>query len=125
MFLGEIYFWNTEKVAGRDSRFKYHLFVCEPEWPLDHTFLYINSADYGGDYAIQKNDYPFFSNDTSYVGINGVVCYTDQELKAGNPSLKGQLSKPHLQALFHVILQSGKMPGREEKIVCNALKAAF
>ena len=125
MKLGDIYYWNTEKVAGRDSRFKYHLFICEPVWPLDHAFLFINSTNYGGDYAIQKADYPFFTNDTSYVDVGGAICYSDQELKDASPDRKGQMSNTHLQNLFHWILESGKMPGREEKIVCNALRSAF
>jgi hypothetical protein len=126
MQVGEIYYWDTQKAAGHASRFKYHVFISEPDGIFqDHLFLFISSADYGSDFAISKTDYPFFTNATSYISVGGVIQYSDSELKAAAPQLKGRMTQQHMQDLFNAILKAGKMPGREEKCVCNALKAAF
>jgi hypothetical protein len=65
MQVGEIYFWNTDKAAGRDSRDKYHLYIGECSWEDGHAFLFISKADYGGDFSIHKKDYGVFPLDVS------------------------------------------------------------
>lgn len=125
MQLGDIYFWETNKAIGHDSRPKYHLFIREPDWNFDHTFLFINKADYGGDFPISNKDYPFFPLETSYVDLGSSVGYTDDELKSANPTHKGTLTKPHLQGIYNSILAGGKMTRGEEKFVCEALRHAF
>lgn len=125
MQAGEIYFWNTDRATGHDTRDKYHLYVCEGGAGYEdlHTFLFINKRDYGGDYAIHKTDYGFFSLDVSYVG--GVVTYTADELKAASPVLKGRLSTAHLAGLCASVAGSETMTGYEQKHVYNALMAAL
>jgi hypothetical protein len=125
MRVGEIYLWNTDRAAGHDSRNKYHLYVGECQWENGHAFLFINKADYGDDFAIYKKDYAFFPLDVSYIGLGGIIPYTDQDLKECIPQLKGRLTKAHMQELFNAIAGCKKMPSREILLVGNALKGAF
>lgn len=60
MQVGEIYFWDTNKAKGHDSRDKYHLYIGECQWEDGHAFLFINKANYGGDFPLAKKDYEFF-----------------------------------------------------------------
>jgi hypothetical protein len=125
MHVGEIYFWNTDKATGHDSRNKYHLYIGDCPWENGHAFLFISKADYGGDFAVYKKDYGFFALDISYVSLSGIVSYTDQELKDAAPQLKGRLSKDHMQQLFNAVAGCKTMVNREILLVGNALKGAF
>jgi hypothetical protein len=125
MHVGEIYFWNTDKAVGHDSRDKYHLYIGECPWENGHAFLFINKADYGGDFPLHKNDYTFFPLDVSYIGLAGIIPYTDAELKTAVPILKGRLTKDHMQQLFNAVAGCKKMVNREILLVGNALKVAF
>jgi hypothetical protein len=125
MLVGEIYFWNTDKVAGHDSRDKYHLYIGECQWEDGHAFLFINKTDYGGDFPLLKKDYNFFPLEVSYVGLGGIVPYTDDELEEYSPERKGRLTKEHMQQLFNAVAGCKTMVQREILLVGNALKAAF
>lgn len=125
MQVGEIYFWDTNKAKGRDSRHKYHLYIAESAWDDGHAFLFINKTDYGGDFPISNVDYEFFPLETSYISLSGVVCYTDDEITTAKPELKGRLSKGHMQDLFNAVGGCKTMVQREILLVGNALKAAF
>ena len=81
MLVGEIYFWDTNKVKGHDSRDKYHLYIGECQWEDGHAFLFINKADFGGNFALAKRDYGFFPLETSYVGLSGIICYSKKETR--------------------------------------------
>jgi len=94
MDLGEIYVWDTDKAKGYDIRQKYHVYICEPDWQYEHTFLFVSKANYNGDYPIYHKDYPFLSLEVSYVG--DCVFYSDAELTASKPRLLGKLTKAHL-----------------------------
>jgi hypothetical protein len=98
MQVGEIYYWNTDKAAGHDSRFKYHVYIGECE--DGHAFLFISKADYGGDFAIHKKDYSFFPLAVSYIMLSGHCALYRSRTKDGAPELKGRLTKPHMQQLF-------------------------
>jgi hypothetical protein len=93
MVVGEIYLWDTNKAKGHDSRDKYHLYVAESQWDDGHAFLFINKTDYGGDFALSKTDYPFFPLATSYISLSGIIPYSDVELTAVTPELKGRLTR--------------------------------
>jgi hypothetical protein len=123
MLSGEIYFWDTNKAKGHDSRDKYHLYLCESQWDDGHAFLFINKADYGGDFPLAKADYPFFPLQTSYVSLSGIIPYTDQELAIA--ILKGRLSTAHMQALFNAVAGCKTMTPREILLAGNALKTGF
>lgn len=125
MLVGEIYFWDTNKAKGRDSRDKYHLYIGECQWEDGHAFLFINKADYGGDFPLLKKDYSFFRLDVSYTSLSGIVSYTDKELQDFSPQLKGRLTKAHMQDLFNAVAGCRTMVNREILLVGNALKAAF
>lgn len=125
MKLGEIFYFETDKVIGYGSRYKYHLYLGEYGWPLDgHSFLFINKGDYGGDYKILKADYSFFTLEYSYVGCNHVVPYSDEEL-AGLPPALGTLAISHLRELHAAVSKSKTMERRFVPVVCRALSAAF
>jgi hypothetical protein len=126
MKVGEIYFWPTNKAIGYDSRDKYHIYICAGDWrDGGHTFLFISKADYGGDFQILKRNYNFFPLEVSFISCSSVVTYTDDELKATNPELKGRLTNSDMQALFAAIAASESMEGWNIKKVCEALKSAF
>jgi len=125
MQTGEIYYWDTDKAAGHDSRFKYHLYIGECPWEDGHAFLFINKADYGGDFPLHKKDYDFFPLDVSYIGLGGIIPYTDQQLKDAAPELKGCLTKDHMQQLFNAVAGCKTMVNREILLVGNALRVAF
>jgi hypothetical protein len=124
MQVGEIYYWDTNKAIGYDSRFKYHMYVGASD--DGHAFLFINKVDYGGDdYPLAKADYGFFALDTSYVSLTGVISYTDNELTAAQPELKGRLSAADLQGLFNSVAGCKTMTRSEVLLVGNALKTEF
>jgi hypothetical protein len=123
MLVGEIYFWDTNKAKGHDSRDKYYLYICESQWDDGHAFLFINKTDYGGDFALAKADYSFFPLQTSYVSLSGIIPYTDQELAIA--VLKGRLSAAHMQGLFNTVAGCKTMTSREMLLVGNALKTGF
>jgi hypothetical protein len=125
MDVGEIFLWNTDKAKGHESRDKYHLYVSECQWEDGHAFLFISKADYGGDFPIYKSDYGFFPLDTSYISLSGIVPYSDKEIQDARPERKGQLSKQHMQDLFHAVAGTEKMVEREKLLVGNALRIAF
>jgi len=109
MELGQIYRWETDKAKGYEARYKYHLYICEPDWREDHTFLFISKANYNGDYPINNTDYPFMPLEVSYIG--GCVFYTDAELNAANPQLVGTLLGADLKALYNSVASSRTMEG--------------
>lgn len=125
MLVGEIYFWNTDKAKGHDSRDKYHLYIGESQWDSGHAFLFISKADYGGDFVLAQSDYKFFPLATSYVSLSGIVSYTDQEIAAAAPELKGRLTSAHMQNLFNAVAGCKTMTPREILLVGNALKTGF
>jgi len=125
MNLGDIYYWITDKAIGHDSRPKYHIYICAPDWVDDHTFLFINKARNVDDFRITKTEYPFLTFPESYISCSGVVSYTDTELATFDPKLIGQLSEEHLRALFNAIAGSRTMERAQIKRLCNALQKAF
>lgn len=126
MILGEIYRWDTDQAIGHVLRRKYHIYLGEAGWRVDgHAFLFISSADYGGDYPLSKVDYPFFTNPLSYVSCNGIVSYSDAELAFADPQLMGSLSPLHLAALRNAVAASETMEGWQINLVCNFLAAAI
>lgn len=123
MKLGEIYSWETHQAAGHTTRKKYHIFICEEDAQGEHTFLFISSADYGGDFKITKSDYAFLAYD-SYISLGRPVYYTTADLNSCKKTLVGQLSVAHLRELFNAVQGSEQMEGKDIKRVCNALKTA-
>src|SRR5690349_2864608 len=103
MKLGEIFYWETDKAIGHKTRWKYHVFICEADGWDGHTFLLVNKVGWGDDLEIKKADYAFLTYDTSYVGCNGIVAYTDEELKGFENKPVGRLSTEHLKALFNIL----------------------
>jgi hypothetical protein len=125
MLVGEIYFWDTNKAKGHDSRDKYHLYITESQWDDGHAFLFINKTDYGGDFGLSKTDYPFFPLATSYISLSGVIPYSDGELAAVTPELKGRLTPAHMKDLFNAVAGCKTMTPREILLIGNALKTGF
>jgi hypothetical protein len=124
MKLGEVFSWETDQAIGHQSRSKFHIFICEEDAADGHTFLFISSGDYGGDFKILQCDYAFLKYD-SFVSIGRIVCYSATQLTAFKITSVGQISKAHLQQLFNAVQGSETMEGRDIKRVCNALKTAF
>ncbi len=124
MILGAVYKWETAKAKGHITRDKFHVFICEGDWEEGHTFLFISSDDFGGDYRLTNPPYEFLTKPESFVSCSSIVSYSEDELKLmGKPV--GQLSKQHLIELHKAIANSDTMVGRHQKRCCNALMAAF
>lgn len=125
MNLGDIFYWVTEKAVGRDVRAKYHIFICEADAWDDHTFLLINKISWGHDLEITKSDYDFLTLETSYIGCNSVVSYTDNELNAFDQKPIGRIKRAHLQALFNILADPETMERKQANRLCKALQKAF
>jgi hypothetical protein len=121
MKVGEVLVWETDKAAGHSLRKKFHIYICAADAFDGHTFLFISSINYEGDFAIKKADYAFLDHD-SFISLGRIVCYTDEELKAYKISSIGQIKPDHLRSLFNAVQGSSTMEGRDIKRVCNVLK---
>jgi hypothetical protein len=124
MNLGDVFYWQTPKVKGHDSRPKFHIYVCPPDGWDDNTFLLINKSPWGDELKITQAEYPFLKYD-SYIGCNGIVTYTDMEVAMFDQTPVGQISKAHMQQLFNILADPLAMEAMQAKRLCNALKAAF
>ena len=126
MKLGEIYVWVTDQAFGHQVRRKYHIYLCEAGWRTQgHAFLFISSADYGGDYPIRNADYGFLKNEVSYVSCGNIVTYSDDEVAAAKPEKVGSLSLGHLKDLYQAVAASETMEQWQIDLVCKALKPAL
>jgi len=125
MNLGEVFSWITSQALGHQLRDKMHVFMCEEDGFDGHTFLFISTIDYGGDFKILQADYPSFLTHDSYISLGRPVCYSDADLNSYTKQQVGQIRKDHLQQLFHAVQGSDTMEARYIKRVGNALKAAL
>jgi hypothetical protein len=123
MNLGDIFYWVTSKAIGHNSRPKYHIYICRPDWVDDHTFLFINKGMYGEDFKITKKEYPFLAYGESYISCNAVISYSDTELSSFAKAPIGKLLKSHLRALSHKIADSKTMELQQIKRICEALRS--
>jgi hypothetical protein len=120
MKAGEVYYWETQKAQGHEKRFKYHVYICGPDWNHDHIFLFISSDDFGGDYRITNPPCTFLTKSESFVSCGGVVEYEDDELPG--PSEKvGELPLAEIKKLYQAILNSHTMEKRYINLICNTL----
>ena len=123
MKLGEIYYFTSNQALGYQARPKYHVYVCDSGWVGDgHAFLFISSANYGGDLRISKPDYPFLTYDVSYVSCGNPVFYSDEYLASVAPRFVAALKPAHVRDLYKLVLDSETMEGRYIKLVGGALK---
>ena len=75
----------------------------------------------------QKNDYPFFLKDCSYIGCTSLVEYSDNEVDkiAKDECFEGCLSKQDIQSLINHISKSEILEERHIKMITNALEDAL
>jgi hypothetical protein len=119
MKLGEVYKWNTTKVAGRTSRDKLHVYICSDD-EHGHTFLFINSADWLGDYKIAREHYDFLDYD-SFVGCSAAICYSTAELAGFSKDPEGILRSEDIKGLRDALIAAESMIQRDLNRVCKAL----
>jgi hypothetical protein len=124
MNLGEIYKWNTTKVTGHASRDKYHVFICQSDGTHDNGFLFINSADWFGDYKITKAIYGFLDYD-SFIGCSSLIPYTDAEVAAMGGQPVGSLSKDDVKGLRDALIAADSMVRYDLNRACKALAAGI
>lgn len=128
MKIGEIYFWRTEKVIGREDRNKYHSFICLSDWEDGHIFLFINKSGNEWDLEI-RNDHPSFTYlplEKSYIDCGSIVSYSTEELNEiwkehGKDSLKGRLTIDIAKALLEKIQNSKVMKRSHKKKISSVL----
>src|SRR5262249_36872290 len=111
MKLGEIYFWQTEKVEGRSQRSKEQVLICPKDDDEDNTFLYIYRIDWYKDFKLLKASYGFLAYD-SFIGCSTIVTYTDHELTQASPQLVGQLSLKDMKGLRNSLISAETMERR-------------
>ncbi len=126
MKTGEIYKWQTSKARGHDKRYKYHVFIGKDAQNGNVTLL-INSANYFNEgFELRKSDYPFFSNEASYIGCTSSVNYSDKEIQAiPEESYKGTLNTEHFKQLREHISKSEVLELRFIDFICGKLDTAI
>jgi hypothetical protein len=122
MNLGEIYKWNTAKVTGHAARDKYHVFICASDQSHDNGFLFINTADWFGDYKITKINYDCLDYD-SFVGCSALIPYTDAEVAAMNAggAPLACLSKDDIKGLRDALIAADSMVRYDLNRTCKSL----
>jgi hypothetical protein len=128
MKLGEVFYFTSDQALGYAERNKFHVYMCEAAWPFQDegpVFLFISKADYGGDYLIKKEHYPFLTLDESYVSCGRAVAYSKPVLTKMKMESKGQLSADHLKELYAAIAKSETMEQGQIKLLCEALKVVL
>jgi hypothetical protein len=125
MRTGEIFYWTTDKARGYEARPKYHIFICDEDWEYGHTFLFINSDNYGQDFLIEKAECNFLEKPISYVSCSDPVFYSADELKRVKPDHRGRLNAECMQRLRAHIAASYVLEERYIRRVCTALDLAI
>jgi hypothetical protein len=127
MKTGEIYRWVTGKARGHASRPKIHIFICEDDWQFGHTFLFVNSDDYGQDFKIHQADYDnCLTKPISFISCSDPVFYSTEELEGfAIDGPLGVLTPAHAKELFHHLAGHQVMEARSIKRCCNALAPLF
>lgn len=125
METGEIFFWNTDKVQGRDTRRKYHIFICGSDWKEDrNTFLFISSNNYFNDFQINQKDWAVMPKTDSFISCVSPVFYYDSDLKRYEITRTGSLTVQCMRRLALHIQDSDSMERRHISRVVAALHAA-
>ena len=124
MKTGEIFFWNTTKARGHETRNKFHMFVRETDWQFGNTFLFISKLNYFNDFQITKTDYPFLPLPISYISCEEPITYTDEELARLTLQPMGKLIDRHFDDLANHLLGHEVMEKRHIDRICKALRAA-
>lgn len=123
MKTGDIFYWNTGKAKGYESRQKYHVFICESDWKEDNTFLFISSNDYFKDFRITKRDWAKMPKEESFIGCNPVF-YSDEELRRYSIAQIGSLTLACMQRLALHVQDSEVMETRYIAHIAAALHHA-
>lgn len=127
MNTGDVYYWETAKAKGHETRRKYHIYICDADWADDVTFMFICSISYTGDFAITKDECPFLKNDESYISCSAPVLYTETEIKSLSVKMQkvGSLPKSTLRRLLNHILDSETLERQYIKRISEAIAAAL
>lgn len=114
--------WNTTNVVGRDSRDKYHVFICDEDWQFDNLFLFINKGSYGNCCPL-TNAPPcsFLPLPQSYIDCTRPIFYTTTELGRFSGTPVGQLNVPILRQLRVHIEASRIMERRYKSRILSVL----
>jgi len=123
MNVGDILVWETARAKGFDQRRKYHLYIGDAGWREDGlAFLFINSADYGGDFKIGRVNYTFLSKEVSFIGCNGLVVYPEDELRQYQIVKCGELRKQDANGLHDALASSETMECWQIRLCCDAIR---
>ena len=123
MNVGDILVWVTARAKGHDQRRKYHLYIGDAGWREDgHAFLFINSANYGGDYKIVRGNYTFLSREVSFIGCNGLVVYPEDELRGYQIVKCGELQSQDAHGLHDALAESETMEAWQISLCCDAIR---
>jgi hypothetical protein len=121
MKIGDIYLFLSNQTVGYDTRPKYHIYMCETGWMGEGSaFLFISKGDYGGDYRINRADYPFLTYDTSYVSCGNIASYSEEYLASVAVKKVGVLRPEHLTEVYKRVRDSFTMEQRLINLICGA-----
>lgn len=123
MKVGDVYYWITDRAVGYKSRPKFHIYIGDAGWREDGiAFLFINSDNYNGsDYPLYSKDYPFLTNEVSFVSCNDFTVYPQSYLATVGPQFVGSISKGHLMELREAVARSDFMEHWKIVLVCGVL----
>lgn len=124
MAIGDVFYFNSTKVVGYETRNKYHIFLGKTDnfrAPAEYCFLLISSADYGNCFPISFADYGEFLTHDSFISCSNMVFYNSDELREEKPKLVGSIRTDHLVDLRNHLADHEVMENWQIAVACKAL----
>ena len=123
MNTGDVFYWNTDQVRGREERNKFHVYICEADWQHDHTFLFINKSNsFGCDFEITQQECDFLTLPVSFISCVDPVFYSDGQLSAFSNVPCGCLSQDCLARLANHVADHDVMEERYKLHIHAAIR---
>ena len=124
MRFGDIVYFTSERVRGREQRPKYHVYLFEGDWRDDgeYGFLFINkSNNFDNGYEISKADGYQIDLEHSYIICDAPVCYTQVELDMTDIEDRGRLRDEDIEPLMAQIQTSPVLEAHHIAKICAVL----
>ncbi|MBL4872110.1 MAG: hypothetical protein JKY41_01625 [Rhodobacteraceae bacterium] len=101
--LGDVLKFDSNKVAGSQSKPKYHIAI-----DLNAGYLlFINSDPYEGAFAIDRSDWPEMPKKESFISFSTLIRYSREDLKDSMPAEPcGTLSDACIEKIREHALES-------------------
>ncbi len=126
MRFGDILYFTSEKVRGREQRPKYHVYLFEGDWRDDgeYGFLFINkSNNFDNGFEIRKADGYKIELDQSYIICALPVAYTEAELDTSDIENCGRLRDEDIEPLIAQVQASQVLEAHHITKICAGLRS--